>query len=485
MSLARSVVAFLLVVSLSVTLVAGNVVTAADRTVMNEEFVSNTLEEEQAYSTVQSVAGDEAEKRVEEVQGEIPVPIDPKRAVNETLTRSYLQNQTEANLGRIFGYLRGDREDLRLRVNLTPVKHNVGALAETRLKELEVSELLDIVTANQDLSVSVQNVTFDLRIVANMSQGPESYQAARESFRDDVEQVVVNQAYEAASNDELLVLIGEDPRQYNESEKQAIVEERETEIKSELRTRDEINQTVDDQLATFSDSIESNVQQTVNSSLDPQYEPVAEPATEMLMVGVDGLTTNMTYQTFDSELRGAKANLADNVSTVVFSILDEEFPDQQVLFPNPDSETYPEPTANEQELLDNAKQGYGLVSLLSFVLPIVAILLVGLLYLVTRSVGKTAFGAGITFFSVGASWFAMATLAPGILESQVSDQLEGGEVPQDAIDLILGIFDHIFGAIAAQSLVVAFIGLVGLGIWLAIKLDLLGDEEEPAPEPEA
>lgn len=488
MGLARSALAVLIVVLLSITLVAGNGVIAADRTVTNEAFVTNTLEDEGAYSTVQSIAADEAEDRVSEVEESIPVPIDPKRAVNETLTQSYIQNQTEANLERIFDYMEGNSSELILWVDLKPVKQNVGSLAERRINELTVSELLEAITQNQDLSITVQNVTFDLGIVSNMSEGPAEYQQARETFRDDVREVVISQlveeAYTTWSNDELLLVVGEDPDDYTEAEKEQYVTEHETEIKTELETRireesgDEIDAAIDEQLSSINERVETNVQATVNESLTEQYEPVAEPATEMLMVGVRGLTTDMSFETFDSNLNTAKSNLAANVSIVVTNMLDAEFEDRQVLFPDPTSESYPEPTADQQELLDTVKQGFDLVSLLSLLLPLIALVLIGLLYVVTRSIGKTAFGAGLTFFSVGLSWFVVAKLVPNILETQVESQLEGGDVPQDALDLILGIFEQVFGLLAAQSLLLAFIGLLGLGVWLADRMDLIWESSE-------
>jgi len=406
MGVARTSLAFLVVVVLTLTLVSGNVVTAADRTVLDEGFVTTTLEEEEAYRTAQPIVAGEAGSRIVEGEDSIPVPVDPERAANETITRGYLKNQTEANVGRTFRFLNGQTDDFELWVVLTPVKENVADFAEDRIRELTVAELIDAVTESRELSIDVEvpesneTVPVDLRVVGNMSEGPEAYRAEREGLVE----AFVNATYRGRSPSELLYLIGENPREYNESERERIVRERETEIKSELEPR------VKEELSDAPERLRPRVSAAVNESLSEQFQPVGEPATELLMVGVRGLTTDMTYETFDAELSTAKANLADNVSTVVRDVLDEGFPERLDLTADL--------SQGAETMLDQAREANGLVGLLGVLLPIVAILLIGALYLVTRSVAGTAFGSGVALASAGGAGFLIGEVTPGMVESR-------------------------------------------------------------------
>ncbi|MFB6295506.1 MAG: hypothetical protein ABEH66_01535 [Halobacteriales archaeon] len=480
MGLLRSILTIVVVLLLALTLTTGNVVTAVDRTVLNEEFVTTTLEEEEAYRTAQTIVAGEAEKRIEEAESDIPVPVDPERAARETITRAYLKNQTEANVERTFRFLNGETDELILWVDLAPLKDNVADFAAERIRELTVAELIDVVTEGRDLSVTVQNVTFDLRIVGTMSEGPEAYQAAREEFRDDIRTVVlrraVDEAYRTRSNDELLALIGVNPLQYNETEKERIVAEREDEIKSELETRinetagDEIDAAVEQQLRGINDEMETVVEGRVNESLAERYQPVAGPTTDLLMVGIDGLTTNMTYETFDERLSEAKANLADGVATVVREELDRTLGDRFVLTENL--------SADARDQLDRAQQATGTVGLLAILLPILSLVLVGVLYLVTRSVASTTFGSGVALLSAGVGGFVSGTITPGMVERQVEANLSGENVPKEAIDVAIGIVEQVFDALAAQSLWLAALGiaLVVAGLYVRRRDDPSGGQ---------
>jgi hypothetical protein len=186
----------------------------------------------------------------------------------------------------------------------------------------------------------------------------------------------------------------------------------------------------------------------------------------------------MTYETFDAELSTAKANLADNVSTVVRDVLDEGFPERLDLTADL--------SQGAETMLDQAREANGLVGLLGVLLPIVAILLIGALYLVTRSVAGTAFSSGVALASAGGAGFLIGEVTPGTVESQVRSELSTEEVPEDAIDVAIGIVDRAVGALAAQSLALALLGvvLVAAGVYLRFYGGDLGErfrdtEESP------
>jgi len=474
MGLIRSLLSLAVVALLTTSLVAGNAVVAVDRTAANEEFVTTTLAEEEAYLTVQAIAGDQAASQVDDL--DLPVPVDTREAVNDTLTRSYLRNQTEANVNRTFRFLEGETDRLNLSVNLTPLKDNVADTVEEQIRDQSIGELIDVITDSRDLSTEIAGVPIDLRIVADMSEGPDSYEQARESFRDDIRDAVVerfaNESYQESVNNEeydpLLDRVVEDydPTNYTESEKAQLVEEREDGIKAaleddiEAERGDEIDQQVDDRLADINEQVNENVAETVQSSLEGgEYEPVAEPATEMLVVGVEGLTANKSYEEFDAELSTAKENLASNVSLVVQNRLDAEVDDRVNLLR--DERIDDESQSNIREGAQEVQRGYGIFSLLVLVLPLAVLGLIGALFLITRSVSTTAVLSGVPMAFVGGVTYGIATVAPGQIESQVESELSAGQVPEGTIDLLMGILEQVLGAVAGQSLA---LGLLGVGL---------------------
>jgi hypothetical protein len=468
MGVIRSLLAFVVVVLITTSLVAGNAVVAIDRTAANEEFVTSTLAEENAYTEVQTVASEEAAKQINE--SEIPVSIDTRAVVNDTLERSYLQNQTEANIERTFDFLEGNSDRLNVSIDLAPLKSNVADVVEDRIANQSVGELIDIVSEDRDLSTEIAGERIDLRIVANLSEGPESYNETRESFRNDIKEALIDEAYQERSNDELLRLIGEDPDQYSESEKEQIVNEREGEIKQAIENESGVENGVDEQLQNINDQVNNAVAEEVESSLaDSEYSAVSGSATDLLVVGVDGLTSNKSYEEFDSELSTAKADLASNISIIVRNRLDERVDDRFDLLNNDQVDA--DQRAQIESAAEDGKNGYGTLGLLTLLLPIVAIGLVGLLYVITRSFSTTAVLSGIPALLVGGGTYAVASAAPGEIESSVRSELQGSDVPDGAIDLLLGITEQVLAVVANQSLLLAIAGavLIVAGIVVSIQ----------------
>jgi hypothetical protein len=208
----------------------------------------------------------------------------------------------------------------------------------------------------------------------------------------------------------------------------------------------------------------------VESSLsDSEYSEVSGPATDLLVVGVDGLTSNKSYEEFDSELSTAKADLASNISIIVRNRLDERVDDRFDLLNNDQVDA--DQRAQIESAAEDGKNGYGTLGLLTLLLPIVAIGLVGLLYVITRSFSTTAVLSGIPALLVGGGTYAVASAAPGEIESSVRSELQGSDVPDGAIDLLLGITEQVLAVVANQSLLLAIAGavLIVAGIVVSIQ----------------
>jgi hypothetical protein len=122
---------------------------------------------------------------------------------------------------------------------------------------------------------------------------------------------------------------------------------------------------------------------------------------------------------------------------------------------------------------------------LAFIIPVIALALIGGLYLLRDSVLSVAQDTGISFLSAGIPIFAGITLA----RSRISELIpQGGDAPAVFQEFFLGLVAQVFDTVSAVSLVVMLAGVVLLGAALAVRYEVidLGDDsgEAGTDEPE-
>ncbi len=260
---------FVLVVSLGMA----TVTIGAERTVLNGDFVADSLESEDAYA----VAVEEITSQLEDEAGTTPTePGQP--AIDDlfprVLTASYLQNQTEANIDRAYAYLHGDRDDIYLAINTTPLKD--------RMADELVAQLL----SEQSLS------NFDQRL-GSMATNQSAYQAAREEFKDE----------------QLARIQAETDRELSDAELQRVYDEQREEIRTRL--------------------IEQMESEVAGSDQPAELEPVL---VELGTLRINALMDpDMTYEQFTTELAETREDLEATVRDLVRTQLDEELPDEMEL----------------------------------------------------------------------------------------------------------------------------------------------------------
>jgi hypothetical protein len=472
MGIIRSLFAFVVVILFTTSLIAGNAVVAVDRTAANEEFVTSTLEEENTYATVQSIASDEATAQIEDVDLPPAVTNNTQEDINDTLERAYLKDQTETNVRRVFAYLDGDRDRLNISVDLAPLKENFTSLIEDRIANVSRGELLDIVAENDDLSTEIAGEQISLkRTIANMSENETLYNQEQTRIRDRAINLAVNESYDQSVADEeydpLLALVIEDynPDNRTQEEKADLVEERETEIKAELEAETRaggdsgVDVDVDQQLRDINQQATESANATVEGALSgTEFESTSGPATSMAALTIDGLTTNQSYAEYDSRMSAAQADLAAEVSVIVRDRLDQEVDDRFDLLRN--DQVSDADRTEIQNAAENARDGYGSLDLIALLFPLASLALIGLLYLITRSVPATALLSGIPALLVGGATYAVASVAPDEADSRIRSELQGSEVPEDVIDLALGITEQVLTVVSTQSLIIAAVGAV-------------------------
>lgn len=482
MSIARKAGLVVLVLLLVSTVGAANVVTTTERTVLNKEFVDQSLAEENGYSQLRNATVDAVTDQVEQVNpgqsDQIPSviqnSIDTRRIVEDAVTEGYVRNQSRANLFRLYDYLHGKRSDLVLRTDLAPLKDRLADAVGDQVSDVNVGDLVEqYAPVTEEIPV---NVTGDR--IRKMRSSQSGYREARQQFRDDVREVVldrlVDEAFQKASNDELLVLIGEDPRQYTEAEKEQIVTAREDQIRQALRQRivegedGRLQKEIDQELTERADAAKQRIREETPQATQQFSDNVTRAAVDLQLAVVDGLATNTSYQEFSSRMDTAESALADEASRLAAKQIDEQVPDNisvtEQLAPQ------------DRQQLDRLANNVQTLDTVSLVLPILAVVLVGLLYVVSRSLETTALASGIGVGVVGLLSFVGASLASGPVETVIRNQVSGDGV-QAIEDIAVGFVEQILGTLTAQSLLLLVAGLVLIGLGVAVNRGYLGGRE--------
>lgn len=476
MGIFRSVGVVVLVVLLTINLTAANVAVGVDRTVLDPGFVTSTLASEDAYESLTSVTMDQLAGMNESSNGSFDrFPVAPEDILARSVTPAYLRGQTEANVERNLAYLHGERDEPRIAVDLRPVKENVTAAIVTELQDVTVAELLGMFSPGTDTTSAPDQLSLSLLI--QMSESEHQYQEARQEFRSAVrEQVVdtlVDEALAEATNDELLALVidGYDPDAYSEAEKASMVDDRTAEIRDALRSSIEANEgdAIDEQIAAnltaYREEIRSEVLTQIEGSSDQLGPGASSALSDLVGVGLDGLTTDMSYAEFRTELEAAKDELAVALGDRLSQTLDESVPDQFDLTAQMDQSAL--------DGLAQARKAVQIVDLLAVALPVAAVVLVGLLWLLSRSLVTTLLGPGVASLVAGGTGFAGAKLAPDLLRARIPADAAGDQGLQAGIDLALAIVDRVFGAFAFQSGLLLGLGVVLVGLALAFKTGYL------------
>lgn len=459
MSIVRKLGVVVLTLLLTTTLVTTSVVTAAHLTVLDPNFVKTSIEEEGGYAMVtnatQQAAADQMPSGGTGGTGVASV-IDSTAIVRAAVTDEYVASQTEANVDRLYAYLHGNRDDLNLSVSTEPIRENVSAEVERQLRNASIAELL--AESNATLS-GPANASVLERMTANES----SYEAVKADVRAKVRAQVldaaVDRAFTNASNDQLLALVDSDydPTAYTAEEKETMVADRESEIRAALRTTierrrgDEIDQEVENQLAALRNS-------TAAVSTDTE---VGTAVAEIQSTITRGLTTDMSYQAFSSNLSAAKADLAAATANQLNQRLASEMPNRIDLTE--------QVAGDSAQPLKQPRMAVQWLDRLAFALPAFALVLVGLLYLVRRSPVSVASDTGVSMLLAGLPLVVGVEIARPMVQSTVAS------VSPDqpfVTDFVAGFVGRILATTGTVGLVVTAGGLALVGVSMAARFGL-------------
>jgi len=391
-------------VLLLLTVGAANVVVTAERTALNGEYVSDTLESGGVYESLTEEAQETIQSEIESFSPENSqqVPdgvdfsdLDARALADEAVSEPYVRSQANENVDRAFAYLHGDRSEPNLRIDTEPLQANVSAAVSEQVEAVDPAALLN------DASFRVEGYEVDGSLAQEMYQSRAGYQAYRSDIR-----------------------ARTDPQER---------EEINSEAKAEARSR---------------------AQQATG-----QYNQQITQGTITIQEAViDGLTDDrMTYEEFRNAYDAGRTQISDGAGQAAASEIDERV----------GGEITPSELADGElgSTLEDARGYVQLMDTLQLALPIAALLLIALLYGIARAWQPTANVVGKVFVTAGV--FALVAVLVqsvllGIVEDRVGSQLENNDVV--GVDLVTSLVEGVFETLTIQSGLLVVTGLVLLGV---------------------
>lgn len=259
------------------TVLGANLAVGADRTVTNAEFVKDGLAEEGVHEIFAAEMADRMEPdgdatRVRLGPDETMSPPTDEMAA-AVVTPEYVRGEIERNVDSLYAYLDGDRDELVLAIDVTPIKEGFADEMEAWVLEMDAAAI-------------------DERM-GNLTESESRFAETRRSFEEE----------------QLAQIQAETDEELSRAELEAAYDDSRDRIRGRLVAE-----------------LESEV---ANEDVPPA---VGAAVVDYAAVGIDALVAeDPSYEAFRENETAARADLAAAVRDVVAQRLDEEVPDEQDL----------------------------------------------------------------------------------------------------------------------------------------------------------
>ncbi|WP_338729596.1 hypothetical protein [Haladaptatus sp. DJG-WS-42] len=439
------------------TIGAENALVATHRTVLDPGFVKQSLAEEGGYDVLSTAAietlGGPAAGELNNSEMGVLASLTAEAYSEALLDPAYLEGQTNANIDETYAYLHGDAAEPRLAIDLAPAQASFAENLESSIVETPTADLVG------DLDFADTAFPLDTALLRDAETSEAGFLAARaelrETVREQVIQQAVGQAFETATDDQLLALViaNYDSDDYTATEKAREVETRRSAIEAALRERIEAD---DERVEALTDEalaeLETQAVAAVEAAVPPEeLDPALVAATtDLTAVVVTGLTDeDVTYNAFTAALVDAKATLAQAIATEMNEQLAAELGGTELVL----TEELP---AESKQAFENARTVVTVLDRGVVVLAGISLVLVGLTWFADRSGVTLLSTVGGAFVLAGGISFALGSVASTQLGAAIASS--DGPIPAFA-DLVLALIGRVTSVFTGQSLV-----LVGLGL---------------------
>lgn len=396
---------------LFVALLGANAAVALDRGAFNAEHVKSAAEEEGLYAAIDAELAATLESELT-ADSEFDEDIDIAAILDDALTEEYIQSQAEANIDRVYAHLHGEA-DLEIIIDLTPVKAALEDAIAAEMADIDLAEF-----GFDEIVLDEYDITIDLDA---LSADAASYTAERDAFEEAVKVHIQEETEEELSEEEL------------EASARDLIE-------GDLR--DDLNDLI-----------------TVRTTDADIPESMEEPLQGLGALYVEALTTDLSFDAFDSERATLQEALGEAAATHFLEEMDDEFPSTIDLS---------DEITNGGVDFTPIQTAVSIIGTLGIVLPIVSLGLVGGLYGLTKREDTVLLSAGTVGLLVGVISLVPALVVPSLVADAIADI-----VPEAFADIVVGMVAALFDPLLMQSIGLAVVGGIAIGLAVAIRRDLL------------
>ncbi len=456
MSLVRRLAVAVVVVCLTLTLFTGNVLIAAHQTVLDPGYVTDTVESEDGYEAIHAEVVGNGTLPIGDGETLPPFALD---LVGRIVTPEYIQNQTEQNVERLYGYLHGSESQLVVAVDTRPLKQRTETAVAATVRNTSAREIAEFAGVETQ---EVQGVSVSTELLFGMEESQSNFQSARSEVRDVARERaldrLVQRQFDVLPPDRLLPLVIEDydSDEYTDEEKRELVAERESEIRAALRERtveqrgDEIDALVSQLLNESRPELKSRfggIETGFGSGVDTE-------ARDLVGVYVDGLLApNVTYDEFDAALTREKAQLGDELGAAARNRLDTAAPDRLVV-----TDVLP---AEGRRAFVRARAVVVLLDVLGWLLPLLALALAGQFWVVADEEGTALLWTGVSGLAAGGGGLALGSVVGTAVSERARSALP--DTGTKVAEVVLSVIGGVFQTLSTQSLL-----LLGGGVVFAL-----------------
>ncbi|MFC7059225.1 hypothetical protein [Halovenus salina] len=174
-------------VLLTVSVVTASTAIAVDRTVLNTNHVSETLQENGVYATVTAEARQEASGQLDDElsaqQANIPdgidLDIDPQEVMKTTITEEYLAGEFKRNVATGLAFFKGNTDEIDVQINLQPALNRLSDQFNSSVVTVDTVALAQ----QRDIQESAAGVTVDNDMIARLNADAGGYESVRRQIR--------------------------------------------------------------------------------------------------------------------------------------------------------------------------------------------------------------------------------------------------------------------------------------------------------------
>ncbi|RZN62913.1 hypothetical protein [Methanonatronarchaeum sp. AMET6-2] len=405
MGLLRKILVVLLAILLILGFSFASTAITAERTVLNADFVKDTIDDEELHKAIH----EEIISTMKDVDEEEPDDEMPEEIINvlgEAVSPDFLRDTIHTNIDFVYEYMDGEKDEIVLEININETRDKFEVEMESLLQQLNLTEITEIIHEEEieerEVIHEYQGIEFTLSMVDRMLEDEGSYNEVIDEYRSDLADEV-----------------GEDQ--------------------------------VDELIQQFIDEVRDELEE--NAEVDEEEDAFKEAYADLLITPLQSISDEDDYSEFKSSMEEAKTDLSSAFTTLFYTEMLDEFPDEINLNEELDED--------EIDLLEDARDYLQMSGLFIVLLTVVLLVFVALIWLASGSLITTAYATGASALIASLLGITNHFTTPILLDELMVEIRE--EAPEAFAEFIETFIMNIVGTHTIHSIILLIIALILIG----------------------